>query len=290
MKFHRYLISFSLSISLLFLVIFISSCSIIEPAAPSPTYIQIDTILLNSVQSVSGSSSNKITDAWVIVDGEYLGTFPVPGKFPIADGGTHSITIRAGIMEDGISSLRTAYVKYTSFDTTMNMAVGETYSITPHIGYNSVNSYPNMEDFETATLQLVSTSAGNTPLTIVTSPDPNVFEGKSGLATLADTNTVFEVASAAPFTLPLNTLTYVELNYKSEIDFVVGVYVTAGSVYKQDLLSVRATSVWKKIYININDLGGVVSNGTAYKIYIHAEKPTGVTSALLYLDNFKVVY
>ena len=104
MKLHRYLF-FPFLLSLLSIVIILPSCSIIEPAAPSPTYIQIDTILLNSVQSVSGSSSHKITDAWVIVDGEYLGTFPVPGKFPIADGGTHSITIRAGIMEDGISSM-----------------------------------------------------------------------------------------------------------------------------------------------------------------------------------------
>lgn len=149
-------------------------------------------------------------------------------------------------MEDGISSLRTAYVKFTSFDTTMNMSVGETYSIIPRVEYNSFNSYPNMEDFEDATLDLVSTSAGNTPVNIITAPDPNVFEGNSGKVVLIDTNTVLEIASSAPFTLPLNTLTYVELNYKSEIDFVVGVYVTAGSVYKQDLLSIRATSVWKK--------------------------------------------
>jgi len=276
MKLHRYLF-FPFLLSLLSIVIILPSCSIIEPAAPSSTYIQIDTILLNSVQSVSGSSSHKITDAWVIVDGEYLGTFPVPGKFPIADGGTHSITIRAGIMEDGISSLRTAYVKFTSFDTTMNMSVGETYSIIPRVEYNSFNSYPNMEDFEDATLDLVSTSAGNTPVNIITAPDPNVFEGNSGKVVLIDTNTVLEIASSAPFTLPLNTLTYVELNYKSEIDFVVGVYVTAGSVYKQDLLSIR-------------DLGGVASNATAYKVYIHAEKPSSMTSAVMYLDNFKVLY
>ena len=225
MKLHRYLF-FPFLLSLLSIVIILPSCSIIEPAAPSPSYIQIDTILLNSVQSVSGSSSHKITDAWVIVDGEYLGTFPVPGKFPIADGGTHSITIRAGIMEDGISSLRTAYVKFTSFDTTMNMSVGEMYSIIPRVEYNSFNSYPNMEDFEDATLDLVSTSAGNTPVNIITAPDPNVFEGNSGKVVLIDTNTVLEIASSAPFTLPLNTLTYVELNYKSEIDFVVGVYVS----------------------------------------------------------------
>jgi hypothetical protein len=289
MKFKRYFFLLS-TLSLFLTVGLLSSCSIIEPAAPLPTYIQIDSFHVTSNLAISGSSANKIHDAWVIVDNEYLGTFPVPGKFPIADGGTHSITLYAGIVEDGISSLRTAYVKYYSFDTTMSMNVGETYTVVPQIGYNSANSYPNMEDFEDASLDLVSTSAGNTPVTIITPPDPDVFEGNSGKVTLADTNTVLEIASVTPFTLPLNTLTYVELNFKSDIDFTVGAYITAGSVYKQDLLNIRASSVWKKIYININDLGGVVSNATAYKIYIHAEKPSTVPSANLFLDNFKVVY
>lgn len=276
--------------SLLFLLISLSSCSIIEPAAPSPTYLEIDSIRLTTDYPISGSSSNKITDAWVIVDGEYLGTFPVPGKFPIADAGNHHIIIKAGIIEDGISSLRSAYVKYTSFDTTLNMNLGETYKVLPRVTYVATNSYPNMEDFEDASLNLVNTTTGNTSLTIITAPDPDVFEGNTGKVSLIDTNNVFEVASSVPFTLPLSTLTYVELNYKSDVDFTVGAYITAGSVYKQELLSIRATTEWKKIYININDLGGVATNGTAYKIYIHAEKPSTVTSASLFFDNFKVIY
>lgn len=278
-----------LQLSLFASVLFLTSCSIFEPASPSPTYLQIDSILVNSDQVISGSNSSKITDAWVIVDGVYLGTFPVPGKFPVANEGNHNIIIRAGIIEDGISSLRSAYVKYTSFDTTINMKIAETYTITPHVAYSSTNVYPNMEDFEDASLNLVSTSTGNTPLTIITNSDPNSFEGNSGKATLADTNTVFEIASSVPFTLTLNTLTYVELNYKSDVDFIIGSYITTTSVYKQDLLSIRASSTWKKIYININDLGGVASNAIAYKIYIHAEKPTSGVPANLFFDNFKVI-
>ena len=116
------------------------------------------------------------------------------------------------------------------------------------------------------------------------------FEGNSGMVTLADTNTVFEVASVTPFTLPLNSTTYIELNYKSDVDFTIGTFVTTFSVIRQDLLNLRATNVWKKVYINVNDLGGVLDNGTSYKFYIHAEKPSTLVSANLYFDNFKVVY
>lgn len=62
----------------------------------------------------------------------------------------------------------------------MTMNVGETYNVLPKIFYNSFNTYPNKEDFEDASLDLVSTTTGNTPLTIITAPDPNVFEGNSG--------------------------------------------------------------------------------------------------------------
>ncbi len=280
----------SLLATLFISVVLFSSCSIIEPAGPSPTYLQIDSFRVTSDFAVSGSNSNKITDAWVIVDGVYLGTFPIPCKIPIADGGQHSITIRAGIIENGISSLRTSYVKYDSFDTTMNMNVGETYNVLPKIFYNSFNTYPNKEDFEDASLDLVSTTTGNTPLTIITAPDPNVFEGNSGMVTLADSNTIFEVASVIPFTLPLNSLTYIELNYKSDVDFTIGTFITTFTIVKQDLLNIRASGDWKKIYINVNDLGGVTNEGTSYKFYIHAEKPSALVSANLYFDNFKVVY
>ncbi|MFZ7116250.1 MAG: hypothetical protein ACO1G9_12795 [Bacteroidota bacterium] len=268
----------------------LSSCSVIEPAAPSPTYLQIDSFRLTSDFAVSGSNSSKITDIWVIVDGVYLGTFPLPCKIPVAEGGTHSFTIRAGIVENGISSIRSAYTKYTSFDTTMNMEVGKTYSVLPKIGYNSFNNYPNKEDFEDASLDLVSTSSGNTPLTIITAPDPDIFEGNSGKATLADTNTVLEIASVNPFTLPINTTTYIELNYKSDVDFTIGTFITTTSVFRQELLNIRASGEWKKIYINVNDLGGIASNATSYKFFIRAEKPSTMTTANLFFDNFKVIY
>lgn len=289
MRISRYFYK-TLFIALFASVIFISSCSIIEPAGPSPTYLEIDSIRVTSDFAVSGSNSSQITDAWVIVDGVYLGTFPIPCKIPIADGGQHSITIRAGIVENGISSLRTSYVKYTSFDTIMTMNVGQSYKVLPKVAYNSFNTYPNMEDFEDASLELVGTTNGNTLLSIITAPDPNVFEGNTGKATLIDTSTVLEIASVIPFTLPLNSLTYIELNYKSEIDFTIGAFITTTSILKQDLLNIRASSEWKKIYINVNDLGGVINDGTSYKFYIHAEKPSGLVSANLYFDNFKVVY
>lgn len=267
------------------------SCSIVEPPSPTPTYVSIESVQLTTDYATQGSNASKISDAWILIDGVYLGTFPLPCKFPISGTGTHKITVKAGIVIDGISGMRSAFPKYANFDTTINdMVAAKTYSIHPIVRYESYVTFPIMEDFDDASLNLVKTTQGNTAITIITPPDPNVFEGNSGKVTLVDTNTVFEVAGNLPYYLPVTALSYVELNYKSDIDFVVGTYITTSSVTKWELLSIRASNSWKKIYINLNDLGGVISSGVAYNIYLRAEKPANVTTANLYFDNFKVVY
>ncbi len=267
------------------------SCSIVEPPSPTPTYVSIESIQLTTDYATQGSNASKISDAWILIDGVYLGTFPLPCKFPISGTGTHKITVKAGIVIDGISGMRSAFPKYANFDTTINdMVAAKTYAIHPIVRYESYVTFPIMEDFDDASLNLVKTTQGNTAFTIITPPDPNVFEGNSGKVTLLDTNTVFEVAGNLPYYLPVTALSYVELNYKSDIDFVVGTYITTSSVTKWELLSIRASNSWKKIYINLNDLGGIISSGVAYNIYLRAEKPANVTTANLYFDNFKVVY
>jgi hypothetical protein len=80
------------------------------------------------------------------------------------------------------------------------------------------------------------------------------------------------------------------LNYKSDVDFIIGAYVNETStVEKNELVSVRATSQWKKIYVTFSTLGGITSSSISSKVYIHAELGT-LTTANLFFDNLKVIY
>jgi hypothetical protein len=56
------------------------------------------------------------------------------------------------------------------------------------------------------------------------------------------------------------------------------------------LLNIRPSSTWKKIYVNISELGGVTSGNVFYKIYLKATKSSSVSTATLYFDNLKVLY
>ncbi len=277
---------------LLFSVMCIAfSCSVFEPSSPIASYIHIDSFLVQTTYATQGSNSSRIVDVWVNYDNEYLGTFPLPADIPLIGDGVHNIKVKAGILENGISGSRSAYVKYTTFDTTFTLSTTNKTTFVPTVTYGGAIIFPQIEDFDDASLSLVTTTSGNVPLVITSGSDTNSFEGNSGVAILDENHTVFEVASSAPFALPLSVPSYVELNYKGDQDFEVGVFITSsGGIVKSSLLSVRASEIWKKIYINLSNLGGVVTDGINYKIYLRAVKALNLTSPKIYFDNLKVVY
>jgi hypothetical protein len=267
------------------------SCNTLEKSIPSASYIHIDSISFHTDYATQGSNSSTITDAWVFYDNKYLGTFPLPADIPIIGEGVHHISVNAGITENGIAALRSAYTKYNGYDSLIALSPTSTASIIPKTSYKNTVQFVQIEDFDDASLSFVTTSASTATLSITSLSDPNALEGNSGLVVLDGNHTVFEAASSNPFVLPLTTPSYLELNYKNDVDFTIGVFETTNNnVLKNALLSVRSTSSWKKIYVNLSTLGGVTSNGLYYKIYIYAEKPTTLTSANLYFDNLKVVY
>ena len=281
------------SIYILAVIIFsMTGCSLFEPASPSASYIQVDSIQLYTDYSTQGSNSASISDAWVILDNGYLGTFPLPSKIPIIGEGLKHIVIRAGIIENGIAGTRSAYPKYASLDTTVSLKSGQTVKIEPRISYGTAVTFAQLEDFDDASLSLSSTSTSFAPLMITTTGDPEAFEGNSGEAILDSAHTVFEVASAAAFPLASVTTSYVELNYKCENDFSIGVIInyTNGGVEQTTLLSLHATTIWKKVYVSLNNLGGIVSGASNYKIFLRSDKNPAVATSKLYFDNLKVLY
>lgn len=270
----------------------LTSCSLVDPASPEAGYIEIDSIPLTTDELTQGSSSAAITDAWIILDDGYLGTFPLPAKIPVIGNGNKKIILKAGIIENGIASVRSAYPKYISYDTTVLITPGKTTKLKPSISYYPTSVFPQLEDFNDASLTLVSTSSSSINLQVTSSGDPNAFEGNSGIVTLDNNHTIFEAATSTLIQFSQIVPTYIELNYKSDNDFTIGVYVTtaSGGVEKRTLLSLRSSSVWKKVYISVADLGGMATNALGYKVFVRCEKNSALTTATLYLDNLKVVY
>ncbi|MFN8164876.1 MAG: hypothetical protein U0X76_01555 [Bacteroidia bacterium] len=271
-------------------VMMLNSCSLFEPASPEAGFLKIDSIQLSSDPATQGGSSYKITDAWVFVDQQYIGTFPLPAKVPVIAGSSHEIIVNAGVIENGISATRVAYPKFQAYTTNVTTEPGVTTPLSPVVSYNTATVFAQIEDFDDGTISFANTSNGHAPLTLIYSGDPDALEENSGKATMDAINTVFEVASTNLMTLPLSAPVYLEVNYKSDVDLVVGDFIsTASAVNQNPMITLRSTNTWKKVYINMSDLGGIWTDGLGYKIYFHAEKGS-YTSANVYLDNIKVVY
>ena len=266
----------------------ITSCNIINPAEPVPAYIHVDSFSLSTNPITQGSSTNKMTDVWAFVDGNIIGTFEMPATFPVLSSGNHTLTLRPGILVDGISATRSIYPFYTGSDTTFNFESGKIKTVIPKINYYASAKF-KIEDFDQPGRNLVKYSGSDTDLVVVL--NQNSFEGKSGAVYLDNSHSLFACAWKDSFLLPIAGPAYVELNYKCDNPFTVGLITyNSHSTYTEDIVSFKATQTWKKQYVSLGPalVNGV--NAVGFKVYIKAVKNADLTVAALYFDNIKVVY
>ena len=118
--------------------IVISSCELINPAETVPSYIHIQKIDLISTATY-GSSSSKISDAWVYIDEQLIGCFELPATIPILSEGSHNIKIRPGIKVNGIGSNRSPYPFYNIIEQTIDLQKGTVLNLSPTTTYTSAS-------------------------------------------------------------------------------------------------------------------------------------------------------
>ena len=119
MRYHYLLIFFT--------VCFLASCKLFNPEELTPSYIYISDIKLET-KTLEGSSSDNILDAWVYVNGSYIGTWELPAKIPIHVIGEYDLEIFGGIKKSGLSAFRVTNDFMTSFDSTL-ISISNVYSV-----------------------------------------------------------------------------------------------------------------------------------------------------------------
>ncbi|PKP42675.1 MAG: hypothetical protein CVT95_12425, partial [Bacteroidetes bacterium HGW-Bacteroidetes-12] len=154
------------------LVIF--SCSKDKFEAKIPSYITIDKFTLSTNFATQGSNSESITDAWVFINDDLIGTFELPARFPVLKEGVFTIKIFAGIKDNGVSQQRRRYLLYAPHEEQVNLVPGNELTITPSISYNPDAKFAWLEDFEGAS---TSFSYHANSDTIINKINTGVFEG-----------------------------------------------------------------------------------------------------------------
>ena len=274
---------------LLIFSLFLASCEIINPEEDVPAYVRVENISLVTDTSIQGSASSRITDAWLYVDNQPLGVYEMPVSIPVLAEGTHTISVRGGILVNGIAATRVYYPFYAFYNDTVNLTPGSVVTVAPVVNYFSGTVFALDESFSGPGFDIVPTPASDTTYSVITGT--NSFEGPTGAAYADAAHPVFECGPNDSLQLPVNNAVYLELNYKSNTDFSIGMYAyTLQQSYNIFVLNIRATAEWKKIYVNLVDGISLYPNALAYKPYIRLVRNSTIGDAQLFFDNVKVVH
>lgn len=274
----------------LVLIVLFSSCNKEKLKAPVAAYIKIDSTGIISDPFSQGSSNSKITDIWVYVNQQFKGAYPVGNLIPIVSEGSTDILIFPGIKNNGISATRQPYTFLQGLNINLDLKPEQTTVIKPLFPYKTSAYFQQIEGFEGPGISVTTATNSNMPYVITsstTTPVSDVFEGQHSLyMTMTDQNPTCAIRSSSMYSLPASgAAVYMELNYKSNQAFQVGVY---NSNEERAALTVNSTNgEWKKIYISLT---AVVSNQPSYPLngfYIKAVK--SVDNPEILLDNIKLI-
>lgn len=277
-----------------------NSCDIINPEEDIPAYIYIPEISLTTNVVSEGTASEKINVAYVFVDNQDIGIYALPATIPILETGDRTLEIFAGIRENGVPDVTAAYPFYQSYEMPIDLVSGQVDTIRPVVRYRGDASFvfSPEEDFESSISAFDVDLDGNDETGLeITNLD--VFEGMgAGLIQLNADDEQVEVGSNLLTGFPDGGRpVYLEMNYKTDITFVVGVlgYNTSGELVEVLIdKGVNPKEDWNKIYFNFTEEIRRLSisnfNIGSYRFVIYANmQGTDLTEAKIFLDNIKLI-
>lgn len=301
---------------LIFLFLFSISCRKFEGDQTIPAYIKIDSISLETDYNTEGANTQKVTTVWIYVNDNLEGIYELPVFAPILARDFNELTLQAGINLNGIAGTRAPYPFYQSI--IQDVVFKENSVIDINSGYVTYGDdstklkaetsyYSNCvfvwkEDFEDPSISLDSivpsavdihrTEPANNPEAFLS--DDSFY---SGYVELTPDKYYFKLAtnvgSSEGFELPQanNWPIFLEIDYKCNIPFEVGIYINEYSqVTENALVGLNPSEEWNKIYINLKPIVNHSVNAVDFNIFFHGSLPEGMAKGEIYLDNIKLIY
>jgi len=246
-----------------------------------PAYLKIDTITLDE-----NNVTTNITDAWVYINDQLQGVYELPATFPVLKDDIQTLRIKAGIKSNGIASSRIAYPFYAPYYEDISFSPNETKTISPIVSFTREIDDIFIENFEGSGLKIDTDSLSFTRSYI------NGIDGYYGGITLQDSMFLSEITTFLLLDLPqAGAPVFLELDYKCNTEFLVGVYINyPQSVIQKDLLWINPKQDWNKIYINLTQTISEGINATSFKVFIGMKRDFSLEKNELYIDNLTVVY
>lgn len=284
-------------------IVIVQSCSKLNPKIAVPSYLQIDTFSvvtgINSNLQDEGTNNQKFSDVLIESKTYNYGYYPMPGKIPIPLTGATYLIIRPVIKVNGVSALRVDYPLMHGYDTTFGLIAGQSVKITPVFKYYPTVNFRFTGNFDGSMEMKNSNSAdtfGVKKATNINYPGSQM-PGSSGclLIRTDPAHLSSQAQSWTAFPLPTNgSNIYLEINYKSNTDFEVGLIGTngpnGGLLDQRTVGGANASNSWNKLYFSLGEMVRTPPIYSNYYLYFLKNSVNASQSTSeIYIDNIKVI-
>ncbi len=289
----------TLSTLLIAVAIFgMSACKWVNPEGQNPGFIYIDELSFTALPG-QVTSSHKITEVWVFAEGKMLGAYDLPASVPVLYEGNTSFEFRAGIKNNGIASTRIMYPFYEPYSEIINVQSLKTDTVRPEFVYRDNVQFSLTEDFESqAGTQFESGSSSQYTWEVIEGEvGGDVFEGEfAAKLTMDGDGSIWFAETSAPLTATLGGQMWLELNYKCNNTFAVGLNATLGSESTKMLALIinptndNGVSEWNKIYVDLTTVSAQAQTADEVHIYLESVRQSNNPVGELWFDNIKLVH
>jgi hypothetical protein len=276
-----------ISLLIVFLLPFLhTSCKDYKPA--EPTFFLEPSEIRVASKSGQGTGSHGITDLWLYVNGQFSGCYPVNSRLPVISKNRQAvIQLFAGIKNNGISSTRIPWAFYDLLRIDTFAESGSSFRRPITFAYNSAVTFTWIENCDgDPGLSLVRSQVSEANPELM--PQAESFEGRSVSLALTPAQVIGQIETSADFGLPrYSPNVYLELNYKSNTSFVVG--VIDQDKQTRAALVINPHAEWNKIYVQLAEPVSREPESSRFKVYFRVtrqEEP----NPRIYLDNIKLMF
>jgi hypothetical protein len=272
-------------------ILLLTSCAITDQDSYEPAYLILGEASIATKPS-QGASCSSIKDAWVVVNGQLLGVFPLPAKVPIITTGKPvEIQINAGVKENADRNISVEYPFFKPISKTLDLQPNKSFTIDTKFEYKENVIFDFIEDFESNTTLLSEDIDKNTNTKIAISSKDKSKGLHSGLILLDKTNKDAEVSTSIFYTNTNKGNIYVEFDYKNQENIAVGAEVVrSGSIITEYKVLLTKSTEWKRAYINLSDKIAV-PQVSGYRLLIGSSyENIGNNPSEIYIDNVKLIH
>jgi len=266
-------------------------CSDFRNPDQIPAFLYID-FPEKIVTPGQGSASNRITEAYVYINDEFLGAYTFGRSYPFLNTGPTEVTIFSGIRMNNLDEQTNIYNIYARYEATIDLQPGQTDTIKPKVRYANAADFVLVEDFEGSSI--FKENLDGNPNTFMEASTDVVFEGnQSGVLTVDAENPVAEVGTEDVYTnLRRGSPVFMEIDFKGETNLFIGIIGYDGVNQPQRFykLQLFPRDNWTKVYVELTDEIFELRRD-AYQFVLMAIYSSEVNKETqrVYVDNVKII-